>query len=213
MPKNVTATATPAAAVESPAPVAPTAAPVGATVTTAPAPAETADETATESESGSESAPTVEVETPDAATTEPTQPDPDAEVEPEPAEESDADEPDLPAEVERLTRERDEALQQVEDARREVAEQAAAVALRSIVAALAPNTPEDELDEIVAETNLGALVADDGIDGTRLLRRAQRAAGTTTRATGADLGQGTGGGALLRSGLQAGREAYLATRK
>lgn len=120
---------------------------------------------------------------------------------------------DLAAQVETITRERDQARAERDQARAATAKDSAAVALRAVVSVLAPTVGADELDEIVHETNLDALVGDDGIDGERLLRRAQRAAGNTTRASGADPGQGTGGGAPPRSGLQAGREAYLATRK
>lgn len=120
---------------------------------------------------------------------------------------------DLAAQVVAVTRERDEARAERDQARAATAKDSAAVALRAVVSVLMPTVGADELDEIVYETNLDALLGDDGIDGERLLRRAQRAAGNTTRASGADPGQGTGGGAPPRSGLQAGREAYLATRK
>ena len=126
---------------------------------------------------------------------------------------SDEGDDDLAAQVETITRERDQARAERDQARAATAKDSAAVALRAVVSVLMPTVGADELDEIVHETNLDALVGDDGIDGERLLRRAQRAAGNTTRASGADPGQGTGGGAPPRSGLQAGREAYLATRK
>ena len=125
-----------------------------------------------------------------------------------------SDSPDLAARVDALEADLNKAREERDEARASATRDATAAALEAVISALAPHYTADELAECVSETNIDALLGESGnVDVSRLLRRAQRAAGNTTRASGADPGQGTGGGAPPRSGLQAGREAYLATRK
>lgn len=95
------------------------------------------------------------------------------------------------------------------EGRKEATDEFAAVLLRTAIRAQNPDLSADELDELVEETNLAAFVTDDGVDEEKLLRRAERAAGTT-RATGPDLGQGTRGGSRSVSGYEAGQDFFEA---
>lgn len=94
------------------------------------------------------------------------------------------------------------------EARKEAADQYAATLLRTLIRSKNPDVSDSDLEEFVEETNFAAFVTDDGVDENKLLRRAERAAGNTTRSPEPDFGQGNRGGSPSKSGVQAGYDLY-----
>lgn len=109
--------------------------------------------------------------------------------------------------------EQEKAVREAKEAGRTEAQAAAGTAaatalLRMAVRSLKKDITDDDLDEIVEETNLSAFLTEKGVDEEKILRRATRAVGTTAAGNaGPDMGQGNRGTQRVTPGQGGAAEA------